>query len=339
LKPISSENGINLDVIYESVDETTTDVRELQDKMERLRVLMNVNREIVEKVLEKAPPKKPVIKTWFESGSVILKILVVNPSQTETQTIPVKVFLPKEVSRKDIIDLGDLELEYDPETGMYSVQSELTLEPGQSMTKMVEMEDIWVFTEEELSSFVSQAKEMAGRLEETPVAEEAAARVLGIKQKVQEILKRQEDTAVKPGEHIRAYRQGITVITTIEQDLSALERLKQEASGGEGQGKGLPAKGSFLDSGDSDSRIAVVAGSGGPPEGGAPLGRSISMTTAWQIIFAILAFLAVLSVIFFMTWHRRLGVTMEREQQAVPLSTGSPGVKGSEDKFEGPQPE
>jgi hypothetical protein len=169
---------------------------------------------------------------------------------------------------------------------------------------------------------------MAGRLEETPYAEEAAALVLGIKQKVQEILKRQEDSAVKPREHIRAYRLGITVITTIEQDLSALERLKQEAL----------TKGFFLDSGDSDSRIAVGAGSGGPPEGGAPLGRSISMTTAWQIIFAILAFLAVLSVIFFMTWHRRLGFTKEGEQQAVPLPTGSQGVKRAEEKFEGPQP-
>jgi hypothetical protein len=49
------------------------------------------------------------------------------------------------------------------------------------------------------------------------------------------------------------------------------------------------------------------------------------MTTAWQIIFAILAFLAVLSVIFFLTWHRVLRVTMEREQQASPLSTGERG--------------
>jgi len=214
------------------------------------------------------------------------------------------------------------------------------------MTKMVEMEDIWVFTEEELSSFGNQAKEMASPSEETPYAEEAAALVGGIEQKIQEIVKRQEETAARPAEHIRAYRQGITMIATIEQDLSELERLEQdlselerleqEASAGEGVGEGLPAERAFLDSGDSDSRIALVAGSGGPPQGGAPLGQSISMTTAWRIIFAILAFLAVLSFIFFMTWHRVVRVTMEREQQAVPLSVGGREEKGAENEVRGP---
>jgi len=69
LKQISSENGINLDVMYQSVDETTNDVNELQDKVERLNVLINVNREIAEKLLERSPPKKAVIKTWFETGT------------------------------------------------------------------------------------------------------------------------------------------------------------------------------------------------------------------------------------------------------------------------------
>jgi hypothetical protein len=225
-----------------------------------------------ERVLERQPPKKPVIKSWFEPGSVILKILVVNPSQTEAQTIPVKVYLPKEASPKDIIDHGDLKLDYDQEAGMYYVHAEVTLEPGQSVTKMVKIEDVWVFTEEQLSSFVNQAKELANQLKETSSAEEAAALVLGVEKKVQEILKRQKETATDPGEHMRAYRQGLTVITTIEQDLSALDGLKQDASMGEGKGKGLPVKGSHLDSGsgDSDSQITVGPGSNGPPEGGGP---------------------------------------------------------------------
>ncbi len=68
LKQLSSENGVNLDLMYESIDETTSDVNEVQDKVERLRVLMELNQEIAEKLLERAPPKKAIIKTWFESG-------------------------------------------------------------------------------------------------------------------------------------------------------------------------------------------------------------------------------------------------------------------------------
>ncbi len=55
------------------------------------------------------------------AASVVLKMLVANPSETDNQSVPVKVYLPKEVSPKDILDLGDLELDYDPDTGMYYV--------------------------------------------------------------------------------------------------------------------------------------------------------------------------------------------------------------------------
>ena len=271
------------------------------------------------------------------AASVVLKMLVANPSETESQSVPVKIYLPKEVSPKDILDLGDLKLDYDPETGMYYVHDTVELGPGQSVTKKVEMEDVWVFTEEQLETFVNESKEMAKELEGGPYAAEAAALVVGIEEKVVGILKRQEETAANPREHIQAYRHGITLISTIEQDVAALQTLKLDSGGGEGQGKGLSGKGSLSGSGDSNSRIALRSSSGAP-EGGAPLGRSISMTTAWRIIFAILAFLAVLSVIFFMTWHRLQGTTMADEQQAGPLPTGLQEVEGAENNI-GPRPE
>ena len=271
------------------------------------------------------------------AASVVLKMLVTNPSETDSQSVPVKVYLPKEVSPKDILDLGDLKLDYDPDTGMYYVHDTLELRPGQSVTKKVEMEDVWVFTEEQLETFVNESKEMARELEGGPYAAEAAALVVGIEEKVVGILMRQEETAANPREHIQAYRQGITLISTIEQDVAALETLRLDSGGGERQGKGLAGKDSLLGSGDTNSRIALRSSSGAP-ESGAPLGRSISMTTAWRMIFAILAFLAVLSVIFFLTWHRLQGTTMANEQQAVPLATGLQEVEGTENNI-GPRPE
>jgi hypothetical protein len=324
LKQLSSANGINLDTMYKSISGTTTEVSEVKAKVERLKVLMELNRGIMEKVLEKAPVKKPEIKTWFEAGSVILKILVVNPSQTETQTIPMKVYLPREAGPKDIIDdLGDMKLEFDPDTGMYFVHAEVTLEAGQSVTKMVHMNDIWVFTEEQLGAFVSQAKETASQLEATAGADKAAALLQSVEKKVQEIQRKQAETAANPGEHIRAYRQGLTTITTIEQDLTGLDRLRKETSVEQGRRPAPRGQGSSLDSRDPDARLALgTIGSEEPPEGGAALGRSISMTTAWRLIFAILGFLAVLSAVFFMTWHRLLGITVKGEHQALPVSTG-----------------
>jgi hypothetical protein len=249
LKQVSSENGVNLDIMYGSIDETTGDVLELRDKVERLKVLLDLNREISEKVLEGS--KKPLMKTWFESGSVILKILVVNPSQEESLTIPLKVYLPKEVSPEDIIELGDLSLDFDTEKGMYTVHNEVTLEPGQSMTKLVRMEDIWLLKEEDLSSIMDNAKDVARRLEETPYAEDAAVLFETIGKKIKAILIKQKETMGSPGEHIKAYREGITAIATIERELSKLNgRLGQEFSKGELSGESLLAEGSGLDSGE-----------------------------------------------------------------------------------------
>jgi len=36
--------------------------------VERLRVMLEANKEIAEKVLERSPPKEAVVKTWFEAG-------------------------------------------------------------------------------------------------------------------------------------------------------------------------------------------------------------------------------------------------------------------------------
>src|SRR2546425_4611630 len=162
-----------------------------------------------------------------QTGSVILNINVANASTKEPQAIPVKVYLPKEATPKDVKDLGGLTLDYDPDTGTYYVHGEVALEAGQSITKTVRMEDIWVFTEDQLAAFVSQAKERASKLTEPPAAQEAAGIIQRIQEKTQEILKRQKETDGKPAERIQAYRQGLAVITTIEQDIEALEKLNE----------------------------------------------------------------------------------------------------------------
>ena len=67
---INSDGNLDIAVTdSSSVRWYQNNVNELQDKVERLNVLMNVNREIAEKLLERSPLKEPVIKTWFETGA------------------------------------------------------------------------------------------------------------------------------------------------------------------------------------------------------------------------------------------------------------------------------
>ncbi len=242
LRPVSNANGINLDHYYRSIDEPTVDVDKLKEKAEKLWILLELNRELAERRPEGV--KEPVTKTWFESGSVILKILVVNPSRTETQAIPVKVYLPKEVTPEDIINLEDLELDYDPEKGMYFAHKEIELGPGQSITKMVRMEDIWVFPEKQLTTYVNQAKEIANELGQTAFAEEGAAFLLAIESKVQEILETQKKTVSNAEAHIQAYREATTLIFSIKNDLSALDQYRQRAVEVHGESASAMADGS-----------------------------------------------------------------------------------------------
>src|SRR3989454_5359382 len=212
---------------------------------------------------------------YAQTGSVDLKIHVANPSQKEPQTVPVKVYLPKEATPKDVKDLGDLKLDYDPETGAYYVHGDVVVEAGQSITKTGHMQDIWGFSEDQLVSFVGRAKERAGKLTQPAAAPEATGIVPRGEQKGEAIFKRPKEADGQPPERVQAYRQGLAVITTIEQDLDALDKLKQVPFGREGENL----------SREPDSRMALLAGSGDSPEGGAPPRRALSMTPARALLF------------------------------------------------------
>ena len=311
----------------------------------------------------------PIIGVIEVSASVVLKIRVENPSKTEAQKVPVKVYLPKEVNPKtDIIDLGGFKLNYDTSTGTYYVYGEVPLGPGESVEKVVEIKDVWVQSEEDLSAMLEEAKEAARQLEGTPYEAEGEDLVNEVKEKIKQILKQQEENANNPGDRIRSFRQGVQSLASVEQNMSQLGQLKLEASVGETlkkerlvkkeeseeasaekkkekeieiememgkekekeNGKGGSVKEADSEIDGAESTIPVGAGADEPPETVAPLGRSISMTTAWQIIFGILIFLGVLSAVAFMSWQRLAGVNSQKEQQGEPLATEIQGAKGSE---------
>ncbi len=283
--------------------------------------------------------------TEVSAGSVVMKILVVNPSKTEAQTVPLKVSLPKEVSPKDIIDLGDLTLNYDADTGMYSVHAEIPLGPGESVSKFVRMNDIWQRSEEELTKLENEAREAAKKLAGTEFEERGLALVHEVRKKIEDILKKQEDTARNPGEKIRAYRAGSDTIDSIKEDLTDLTDLKLEASmGGMGMGPLAKEEGKKDEGEGKEDKAKELKSAGsripiGENPDGAPLGRSISMTTAWRIIFGIIIFLAIVSGVFFMFWHRLLGINVEQEVHGEPLSTEFQKAEGSGNPMGGSRPE
>jgi len=190
-----------------------------------LRKLLEIIRSIMEKKLE-----EPVITTWYESGSVILRVLIVNPSKSLSRTVPFKYYLPKEVRTPDIIDKGDLELGYDAQQGLYYVYKDLELKPSESRRLSLEIEDIWIIDEKEMKSLEEQAKKFYMILKDGPYAERAEYLMVKVNKDLKHILELQTTTAtVNPEEHISIYRENIKTLDLVKDNILELDRLASRA--------------------------------------------------------------------------------------------------------------
>jgi hypothetical protein len=214
----------------------------------------------------------------FAFCSITLKTVVVNPSQTKTQQATLKAYLPKEATPEDVLDLGDLNIDYDIEKGLYYVHKEVELEPGESVSRQIEMEDVWVISESELVQLVEKSNDLIKKLEGTEYFETAAAMGKNINNKYQAILNKQVDAAdALPQTHIAAYRENKRKMGQIEEMISKLQKMVD--------------------------RIELSKGSG--------KGGKVSIKSTWWMIIGVVAFLGLVSFILFLLWHKQAKVLTE----------------------------
>ena len=83
------------------------------------------------------------------AAAVRMRIVVLNPSSTLTQTKSVRTPLPKEVTMQNIKDDGGMEIEYDNKEGSFVVfKNDIQLEPGETKVYEVIIDDVWMMNEE-----------------------------------------------------------------------------------------------------------------------------------------------------------------------------------------------
>lgn len=237
--------------------------------------------------------------------NLIFRFIVVNPSATKTQDMQVKKYLPKEVTPDDIIDLGGLDLEYDTEKSMYYVyKTSVTLIPKEIRTYEVEIRDIWIVGEDELSMFEKRAKSMLTHFESTQyypqgkaIADEVFSRLDGIKGS-------QFDETASRQQHIGRYRENIATIDEIKEDLARMEEILVTAGG-------PPAPEMLV-----DTKIKA---------------DTPSKTMTWIVIFVIIIFIGLLGGVMFFTWQRQARLTkeavLESKKSAFPKSGEGEGPK------------
>ena len=237
-----------------------------------------------------------------------MKVVAVNPSAEKTKVVPVRIDLPQEIKPNDILDHGDLQVEYDTDRSLYYVyKQDVSLAPKQTKVFEVVVRDVWFVPETALQGLKAHTDLVLKRLEKSDYYASAKELSSSIFSRLDEIKKIQEDETISRKQRIGAYRRNLEALNAIKEDIARMEKLLSFTGG--------PPVPQMLEE--------------SPLKSDAP-----STTTTWLVIFLIVMFMGLLAGQFFFTWHHRAksvtepGTTDTRTQFPQPGSTSEMPVGG-----------
>jgi len=161
-----------------------------------------------------------------EDRRITLRVTTINPSRDKMQTTPVRIYLPKEVQPRDVLDKGELYLDYDTDRSLYYVyKDDVELAPLETRIFEVDLRDVWIIPDSERMALKQQAQVFLERLGDSPYYHQNQTVLQSIFSRLDEIEKTQQDQTVSRDQHIGLYRSNLTVMREIKEDLARLERL------------------------------------------------------------------------------------------------------------------
>ncbi|MGQ9660795.1 MAG: hypothetical protein ACUVWX_00475 [Kiritimatiellia bacterium] len=205
-------------------------------------------------------------------GEVVFRITVRNTSPTEKRKIPLRRDLPPEIGPLDVLEKGGLEVGVDEKTGRTYVHAkEVELDPGGVVTFNVRLRDRWDTNAPRFQALRQKAEDFRARLRDK---EQFAS----IDQALAQIVRDLDAIASEPrpnavdDQYIAFFRRQTERVNEVEQRLHRIESALRMV----------------------EARKLGV-GSVKPP----------SAKTTWLIIYIVLGFLALISLLFFLRWYVR----------------------------------
>ncbi len=160
-----------------------------------------------------------------------LKVAVVNPSETEEQTTPVRYDLPKGITPEDITDIGTMDLNYDFAKAGYYLYKVVKLKPSERVVLEIHLRDVWLVPQKELDFLKSHTKELAAKLEKTKHAKTGATLAKKIIDQLDEMTKKEANQNMTIGEHINLYYENMGILIDVKNDIGMLENLVLDVGG------------------------------------------------------------------------------------------------------------
>ncbi|MFC1658614.1 hypothetical protein ACFL1D_04415 [Candidatus Omnitrophota bacterium] len=163
----------------------------------------------------------------YLEASIVLKAAAVNPSPDTEKEVELRIPLPKEVQPEHIISSGDLQVDFDDQNNTYYVHRKFRLPPKGSIVREVEIEDIWLIDDAELTPLQEEAEKLWLVCKNSEFASQASFLKNNIDSGINQIMQVQSRIPLSPQEHISDYRKNLE---RLEEVLADLESLKQLAS-------------------------------------------------------------------------------------------------------------
>ncbi|HPS19596.1 MAG TPA: hypothetical protein PKY78_01200 [Candidatus Omnitrophota bacterium] len=158
-------------------------------------------------------------------SEVAIKVVVVNPSDSEEREVPVKYDLPPGLKLEDVKDAGGLKVEYDSQLGVYYVAGSLKLGPKENRVLKLVVNDIWIIPEEKIKTLKDYLEKTVEAVEEPEKKKIAEAASQDIKDRISVIEKEQQEFESDIEKRVQKYYVALKEINTIKDDIFAMDRL------------------------------------------------------------------------------------------------------------------
>lgn len=233
--------------------------------------------------------------------NVKLSVVAQNPSETESQGIPVRYYLAEDAKVNDIIDSGGLDVGFDFEKSLYYVYKDnVLLQPGEKRAFEVALRNKWYIDKLYLFTLNVHADNLALALE--PLRSETVRRKNDeIQSRLDQLLQAQASPELTE-EYMTAFRTDQQILNNVEEDIRGLEDMLVDSGDVDAM---TPESKELLCEEERDKRT-IIAQKGAQVVKEFKIeastifkGKAPRRSATWQLICGIAVFLGALSGSFY----------------------------------------
>ncbi len=290
-------------LLFDKANESLAQIEESQTKslgiMQRIN-LYRVNIKQLEDLKQNALSLEAMRKLEEEKKSGVRQVKFVlsaeNPS-SEQKKLRVQGDLPRDIKAEDILDKGDFSLIFDDKKSAFSLEREDTLDPKETRKYTIIIRDIWYIPQSELDFLKSEIEKLVPLFLQSPYEDFAAKQKESVMKSLTGIAALQAEVASSPGldDRIRAHVLNEQRQKSAKRKIKELQDLLSEVTLRSGEG-------------DQDSQFQKMIAKLVEIKNRVlmALGKQPKKAILWWFFLGIILFLAVLTIIFYGTWLKKL---------------------------------